>query len=147
MSGSSLDSRRSRPPPRPTTMAARTAQTGTRPEHLGNSSKRSRALALYGNLLPLTPVAPSFLSSFFSSFPGLSLSPPQIQAIYDELTKSVWVHGEEDMVMLWRRGFFGKGSLSRSEPSWKRRVENMLAESQGREKSEFLRRTRRDGRS
>ena len=106
----------------------------TRPENLGSSSKRVRGPNLYLDLLPLPPSRPSFLASFLS----LSiLSPPQIQAIYDELTKSVWVKNEDDMVLLWRRGFFGKGAMSRSEPSWKRRVMNMRAELEGRQQREF----------
>ncbi len=37
---------------------------------------------------------------------------------FDKLTKSVWVTKREDALTLWRSGFFGKGDLSRSEPSW-----------------------------
>lgn len=37
---------------------------------------------------------------------------------FDKLTKSVWVTKREDAMILWRSGFFGKGDLSRSEPSW-----------------------------
>jgi tRNA-splicing endonuclease subunit Sen2 len=40
------------------------------------------------------------------------------------------------MQRLWRQGFFGKGFLSRSEPSWRRRVENRRAELEGKEKRE-----------
>lgn len=116
--------------------AAKASSQGTRPEQLAASHKRTRGPSLYSNLLPLLPAKPSFLTSFLSSLPLLSLSPPQIQAVYDEMTKTVWVQGDADMVMLWRRGFFGKGTLSRSEPSWKRRVENKIAELEGREKSE-----------
>ena len=38
------------------------------------------------------------------------------------------------MVILWRRGFFGKGALSRSDPSWRQRVQNKRAELDGKEK-------------
>lgn len=109
----------------------------TRSENLGSSTKRTRGPNLYSQLLPLAPSPPSFLSSFLSLVPNLALSPPLIQAIYDDLTKSVWVQGEEDMIRLWRQGFFGKGALSRSDPSWKRRVENKRAEALGGVKSEF----------
>jgi tRNA-splicing endonuclease subunit Sen2 len=30
----------------------------------------------------------------------------------------VWVSNDKDSLILWKRGFFGKGDLSRSEPSW-----------------------------
>lgn len=111
----------------------------TRPENLGSSGKRIRGPNLYINLLPLLPSPPSFFSSFLSSIPQLSLNPTQIQAVYDELTGMIRVHDEEDMTLLWRRGFFGKGSLSRSEPSWRRRVENKIAQAEGREQSTFCR--------
>lgn len=32
------------------------------------------------------------------------------------------VHDEQDMAKLWAQGFFGKGTLSRSDPSWYQRV-------------------------
>ncbi|KAJ6581226.1 hypothetical protein B0H19DRAFT_1251454 [Mycena capillaripes] len=52
---------------------------------------------------------------------GLTLTKvetPQCQGVFDEATRSVWVSTKNDSTILWRRGFFGKGDLSRSEPSW-----------------------------
>ncbi|KAJ7746897.1 hypothetical protein DFH07DRAFT_889469 [Mycena maculata] len=52
---------------------------------------------------------------------GLTLTKveiPQCQGVFDEATRSVWVSSKNDSTILWRRGFFGKGDLSRSEPSW-----------------------------
>lgn len=109
----------------------------TKPENLGSSSKRQRGPSLYQHLLPISPAPPSFLSSFASRLPGLNLTTPQICAIYDELTKSVWVEDEASMVLLWRRGFFGKGALSRSDPSWRQRVQNKRAVVDGKEKREL----------
>ncbi|KAJ7089660.1 hypothetical protein B0H15DRAFT_265546 [Mycena belliarum] len=43
---------------------------------------------------------------------------PHIDAIFDAPTRSVWVADRHGATILWRRGFFGKGDLSRSEPSW-----------------------------
>ncbi|GAA5895476.1 tRNA splicing endonuclease subunit SEN2 [Sporobolomyces salmoneus] len=109
----------------------------TRPENLSSSNKRTSRqslLALYSQLLPLAPPPPSYLSTFLSTLPGLGLTTPQIEAVWDELTQSIWVNREDDMQRLWRQGFFGKGFLSRSEPSWRRRVENRRAELEGREK-------------
>ncbi|GAA5889510.1 hypothetical protein JCM6882_007054 [Rhodosporidiobolus microsporus] len=112
----------------------------TRPERLAASSKRtSKAslLQLYQQLLPLAPAQPSLLNTFLSSlkpFACSSLDPQRIDAVWDELTQSVWVKDEAQMRRLWRQGFFGKGFLSRSEPSWRRRVENRRAELEGREK-------------
>ncbi|BGP17582.1 hypothetical protein JCM10213_001230 [Rhodosporidiobolus nylandii] len=111
----------------------------TRPEHLAASSKRTskaQLLQLYAQLLPLAPTKPSLLNTFLSALPvpAASLTPDRIDAVWDELTQSVWVTKDSDMMRLWRQGFFGKGLLSRSEPSWKRRVENRRAELEGREK-------------
>lgn len=53
---------------------------------------------------------------------------PQCQGIFHHDTSSVWVVNETDTMILWRRGFFGKGSLSRSEPSWlTRRIHELQA--------------------
>ncbi|KAK4705892.1 tRNA-splicing endonuclease subunit Sen2, partial [Phenoliferia sp. Uapishka_3] len=111
------------------------ATHGTRPDNLNSSSKRQHFLSLYSSLLPvITPLPPSLLHSFKSTLSFKSpLEPQQLQAVYDTLTTSISVHGDQDMTDLWRRGFFGKGSLSRSEPSWKRRVENKRATFEGRE--------------
>lgn len=53
----------------------------------------------------------------------LGLSHPQVvnphcEGIFDPATRSVWVINSKDSMLLWQRGFFGKGDLSRSEPSW-----------------------------
>lgn len=114
----------------------------TRPERLTASSKRtSKAslLQLYQQLLPLSPAQPSLLKTFLSTLTRSStpLEGVRIDAVWDELTQSVWVRDEGQMLRLWRQGFFGKGFLSRSEPSWKRRVENRRAEVEGREKRAF----------
>ncbi|GAA6059751.1 hypothetical protein JCM10212_001959 [Sporobolomyces blumeae] len=113
----------------------------TRPENLKSSNKRTsrqQLLALYSQLLPLAPPSyqaqPSYLERLLSHVPRLSLSNHQIEAAWDDLSGSVWVSDENDMQRLWRQGFFGKGFLSRSEPSWRRRVENRRAELEGREK-------------
>ncbi|GAA5933263.1 tRNA splicing endonuclease subunit SEN2 [Sporobolomyces koalae] len=120
-------------------MATPAPRNATRPENLASSNKRTSRqslLALYSQLLPLAPPTSrsTYLASLLSAVPGLSLSTPQIEAVWDELTESIWVTHENDMQRLWRQGFFGKGFLSRSEPSWKRRVENRRAELEGREK-------------
>ncbi|KAF8517982.1 tRNA-intron endonuclease [Hysterangium stoloniferum] len=52
------------------------------------------------------------------SFRQAKLENPQCEGIFDLHTRSVWIINSEHSMILWRRGFFGKGSLSRSEPSW-----------------------------
>lgn len=42
-------------------------------------------------------------------------------AFWDHETRSIAVTDEQSMSDLWQQGFYGKGSLSRSEPNWLRR--------------------------
>ena len=53
--------------------------------------------------------------------PGL----PVISGVYDPASNAVWVHDMQEARILWERGFFGKGSLSRSEPTWLAREVNL----------------------
>jgi len=113
----------------------------TRPENLGPSTKRTskaQLLLQYQQLLPLQPahkrrildlVLPSFLFATTATNP---LAQPRIPAVWDSLLQAVAVNDDHHMTRLWRQGFFGKGFLSRSEPSWRRRVDNRIAEHQGR---------------
>lgn len=48
--------------------------------------------------------------------------PSPVVGHYDPMTRSVWVTDPHGAQVLWRRGFFGKGSLSRSEPTWLERL-------------------------
>lgn len=43
------------------------------------------------------------------------------QGVWSEATTSVHVRDEKSMRALWEQGFYGKGSLSRSEPTWLKR--------------------------
>ena len=67
-----------------------------------------------------------YTTNFLGLF-GLSLSRievPCLDCFLDIATRSVWVTDSQNAMILWRRGFFGKGSLSRSEPSWYTRQVN-----------------------
>lgn len=44
-----------------------------------------------------------------------------IPAEFHQHGESVWVLGSQDMTKLFQQGFFGKGTLSRSEATWKQR--------------------------
>lgn len=44
-----------------------------------------------------------------------------IPAKFHQHGESVWVLGSQDMTTLFQQGFFGKGTLSRSEATWKQR--------------------------
>lgn len=62
----------------------------------------------------------------------LKLENPRCVGIWDSFTGSVWVKGKRDGEILWTRGNFGKGSLSRSEPSWwKRTVRELTGSGNG----------------
>ncbi|KAH9479662.1 putative tRNA-splicing endonuclease subunit tsp-2 [Psilocybe cubensis] len=84
---------------------------------------------IYANPLPLLFVEPppSRIGSVLGLL-GLSLTRvenPHCEGIFDPITRSVWVSNSAHSMILWRRGFFGKGDLSRSEPSWLARQINI----------------------
>ncbi|KAL1981893.1 hypothetical protein VTN96DRAFT_2022 [Rasamsonia emersonii] len=73
---------------------------------------------------PLPPLIPhnplSVISVLFAYLTSL-VWPPRHEvysAYFDSATSSVHVTDEKAIRALWEMGFFGKGSLSRSEPSW-----------------------------
>lgn len=90
---------------------------------------------LYINPLPLLPVpSASPLSSLTRSLGlglGVTVENPRCVGIFDAPTRSVWIVNARDREVLWRRGFFGKGNLSRSEPSWRMRRVNQLGGAKG----------------
>lgn len=47
-------------------------------------------------------------------------------AYWDQETRTIIVTDEKSMMELWQQGFFGKGSLSRSEPNWLKREKTRL---------------------
>ncbi|KAF8159788.1 hypothetical protein B0H34DRAFT_748609 [Crassisporium funariophilum] len=84
---------------------------------------------IYGNPLPLLFIEPppSRTQSVLGLL-GLSLTRvenPHCEGVFDPITRSVWVSKSEHYLILWRRGFFGKGDLSRSDPSWLARQMNI----------------------
>jgi len=67
-------------------------------------------------------------------FAERSHAPPIYRGWYDATTNAVWMSDEGDASKLWTQGFFGKGNLSRSEPTWAAR---MRAEAEARERGEM----------
>ncbi|KAF8630222.1 hypothetical protein AX15_003047 [Amanita polypyramis BW_CC] len=97
------------------------------PSHQGKAgARRNEINKVYSNPLPII-FEPAKTSSILNRI-GLDLTTkvlhPQFEGVFDTLTKSVWVTNHEHVMLLWRRGFFGKGDLSRSEPTWLVRQEN-----------------------
>jgi tRNA-splicing endonuclease subunit Sen2 len=79
------------------------------------SSRRAETARLYAYPIPIILPDPTY------TFLGLSLIRPlnpHCTALFDPVTRSAWVLNTGDATILWQRGFFGKGDLSRSEPSW-----------------------------
>lgn len=76
------------------------------------------------NVPPMPPVIPHNPLSIISvalSYLTFLISPPTqtvYSAYFDSATSSVHVTDEQAIKALWEMGFFGKGNLSRSEPSW-----------------------------
>ncbi|ODH51032.1 tRNA-intron endonuclease [Paracoccidioides brasiliensis] len=78
-------------------------------------------------LPPLIPHNPLSLISIVLSYLTCFISPPHqhvFPAYFDPATSSVHVTDAKVIRALWEMGFFGKGSLSRSEPSWLEREKN-----------------------
>jgi tRNA-splicing endonuclease subunit Sen2 len=85
---------------------------------------------IHKNLLPLEvhplpvliPHNPLSLVTIALSYLTYIISPPQPQPIYNgyfsSATSSIHVTNPVTIRKLWEMGFFGKGSLSRSEPAW-----------------------------
>ena len=85
-------------------------------------ARRNDNNRIYASPLPLLFIEPppSRVTSILGLL-GLSLTHienPHCEGIFDPTTRSVWVSNIDHSMLLWRRGFFGKGDLSRSEPSW-----------------------------
>lgn len=99
-----------------------------------SGARRQENNRIYAHPLPIIfhePPPPPNSSRIGSilRFLGLSLTRveeenPHCEGIFDPVTRSVWVSNSDHSLILWRRGFFGKGSLSRSEPSWLARQVN-----------------------
>ncbi|PGG95654.1 tRNA-intron endonuclease [Helicocarpus griseus UAMH5409] len=78
-------------------------------------------------LPPLIPHNPLSIISIALSYLTYLISPPHqhiYPAYFDAATSSVHVTDAKAIRALWEMGFFGKGSLSRSEPSWLDREKN-----------------------
>ncbi|EJD07559.1 uncharacterized protein FOMMEDRAFT_130716 [Fomitiporia mediterranea MF3/22] len=72
------------------------------------------------------------------------ISKPHLEGILDAPSRSVWISNTKDAMILWRRGFFGKGNLSRSEPSWlARQINQQKSKAIGKMTAEEVREKRR----
>lgn len=110
---------------------AATANKPTRPETLEGAQKRASPQILH-YAIPFPALQTALPSSLVSYIAGLvftshiNLQPRALQAVYDVFSQAVWVKDARSVEMLWAQGFFGKGSLSRSEPTWWTRAQNKM---------------------
>lgn len=82
------------------------------------------------NPISLVHLAVTWLGQLFRPPP----SEPSVvhTAFWDNDTRTIYITDEKSMVELWQQGFFGKGSLSRSEPNWLKREKTRLGLVKGR---------------
>lgn len=104
----------------------------------GGKSTKHVAAGIYNRVLPIFPFtvddnAPEPHAFDHHKAGRTLLSNPQCTGVIDLASKSVWVVNARDVAILWQRGFFGKGNLSRSEPTWLTRQTNELKGSATRE--------------
>lgn len=84
------------------------------------SGRRSENNKIYAHPLPLV-FSQTRVVLGLSSYTVLN---PCCEGYWDAFTRSVWITNPKDSAILWQRGFFGKGNLSRSDPSWVSRQVN-----------------------
>ncbi|KAH9448764.1 hypothetical protein MJO28_015222 [Puccinia striiformis f. sp. tritici] len=104
----------------------------TKQEPSHSSAKRVRGPSnIYSKLLPINLTTKENDSHFIAKLlplfrPSLDRSAllPRITGRYERITNSIWIINGR--LTLWQQGFFGKGSLSRSEPTWLQRAKNRM---------------------
>lgn len=74
---------------------------------------------LTGNPISYIHLAVAWLNQVF--FPPTPEPSTVHNAFWDQEARSIVVTDEQSMADLWQQGFYGKGSLSRSEPNWLKR--------------------------
>lgn len=113
--------------------AARRSVNPSRPPRPNYNKIHARSLPI--NVYPLPPLVPhnpiSILHLVGTYVYQLFLQPPShpkplYQAYWSPETRSVHVTDEQIIRFLWEKGFFGKGSLSRSEPTWLEREKKKM---------------------
>lgn len=117
------------PPPIPSSSAGGPPPAGKRLNY------RQQLAETYKNSLPIIPPpppprssgAPTVLAALSKAYlaqeqASVPLENPKCVGTWDPFTGSVWVSARGVGDVLWTRGNFGKGTLSRSEPSWWKRT-------------------------
>lgn len=123
------------PSPGPSTSASPSpspspAQKGPPRQNMHQLYKQPAPLKIF----PFPSLTSNPISLLHLAFTWLSqvMSPPPAEpsvvhtAYWDHDTRTITVTDEKSMMDLWQQGFFGKGSLSRSEPNWLKREKTRL---------------------
>src|SRR5947207_4241815 len=88
------------------------------------AARNAKQREYYKDPLPFPPPNPPFNIFNPSTYPSLFHTPsPQTpyKGIWCPETRSVNISNDVDGVEIWRRGMWGKGTLSRSQPAWRER--------------------------
>lgn len=99
------------------------------PQHRNNNTKRGPK-GKWPHQSPFPAINPFLPTSYLSYLLDLLLpgsgpaDGPTLEATFDTLTRRVLVQDAESVQQLWQSGFYGKGNLSRSEPTWWVREQN-----------------------
>ncbi|TCD65903.1 tRNA splicing endonuclease subunit sen2 [Steccherinum ochraceum] len=104
--------------------------------HNKGGGRKNENNKIYAHPLPILFSEPpqTSLSHKLNAFLGINdtkVLNPHCHGVLDVATRSVWVTDPKDVRILWTRGFFGKGDLSRSEPSWHARQVNAMKAAAG----------------
>lgn len=106
-----------------------TTRNGEQAKNGRNSGRRPNYNAIHKNALPvvvhplpvLIPHNPLSIVAIALSYLLQVIIPPQrklYKGYFSSATSSIHITDEETQRALWEQGFFGRGSLSRSEPTW-----------------------------
>ncbi|RVD80528.1 uncharacterized protein DFL_008424 [Arthrobotrys flagrans] len=134
---------------------AATATPSTKPPHSAKP-KRPNYNVIHADPLPVVlyhspPLIPhnplSLLHHLYLYFfPPVQSHKVVYIGVFSPVTMSVEVRDPTAVLDLWNKGFWGKGNLSRSEPTWLNRELRRLGDTQVGETSEEITRRRRDQR-
>ncbi|SCU87130.1 LAFA_0E04918g1_1 [Lachancea sp. 'fantastica'] len=98
------------------------------PKYVPNARYYKHPLPIHplDNLPELVPHNPvSWVYWLYSYISSTNLLPSKVHAEFSN-GKHITVANPDEMLYLWRNGFFGTAQLSRSEPTWKERTLNRL---------------------
>lgn len=100
-------------------------------------------------LIPHNPLSVLYIVALYVRqlvAPPLSHPEPRYQAVWSAATGTVHVTDGPTMRALWEKGFFGKGSLSRSEPTWLEREKRKLGAAAADTSEQYTRQRREERR-